>query len=160
MKNILHDKTEQINSTELMIGNILRYKDNNWSGIVEGIFNDYIIVNGIKYNLNDFKPIVITNEILQKLGFICKESKRKSVMDVEYVNKKWILDDWIMLEKEDQDIDEECKHFDENYFEIDSFDCFLNKKYITCFSYIHEFQNFYSSIHKRYKLDVIKLIEG
>lgn len=159
MKNILHDKTEQIDSTGLMRGNILRYKDNTWSSLVEGIFNDYIVVNGINYNINDFKPIVITNEILDKLGFICKESKRKSVMDVEYTNKKWVLDDWIMLEKEDQDIDEECKHFDENYFEIDSFDCFVNKNYITCFSYVHEFQNFYNSLHNGYKLDVSKLLE-
>jgi len=159
MKNILHDKTEQIDSNELMIGNILRYKDNTWSGIVEGIGSDYIIVNDINYNINDFKPIVITNEILENLKFICKESKRKSVMDVEYINKKWILDDWIMLEKEDQDIDEECKHFDENYFEIDSFDCFLDKKYITCFSYVHEFQNFYNSLHNGYKLNITELLK-
>lgn len=159
MKNHLHDKTEPVDSTELMIGNILRYKDNSWSGIVEGIGSDYIIVNGIKYNLNDFRPIVITDEILEILGFICKEDKRKSIKDVEYIHKKWILDDWIILEKEDQDIDAECINFDENYFEIDSFDVFLRNSYVTCFSYVHEFQNFYNSIMLAYKIDINKLLE-
>jgi hypothetical protein len=54
-----------------------------------------------------------------------------------------------MLIKEDQDIDEECIHFDMNYSHDDSFDVFVNDKYITCLSYVHELQNFYYIISNK-----------
>lgn len=99
--------------------------------------------------LGNIKPIIIDDYWLEKFGFKCQTSIKTSIMGVEYTNKRWIFEDWIMVEKEDQDIDAEYIHFDSNYSEDDSFDVFVNGKYVTCLSYVHELQIFYYIISNK-----------
>ena len=89
--------------------------------------------------LGSVKPVLINDYWLEKYNFICKLSNRKSLNNIDYNHKKWIFNDWITIIEEDQD--NNTKHTED-----DSFDVFINNKYITTISYIHQLQNFFHII--------------
>ena len=66
-----------INTNELMIGNLVYYKDNpiEVGGITENSIcffeNNVGVRKGILLKPNEIEPIPITEELLEKCGFVC-----------------------------------------------------------------------------------------
>lgn len=158
MSNIKLSKI--IDYKDLMIGNIICLNGFHFS-IVKSIDDHGIELfdNENYYPHDKILGVIITDEILNILGFYCIETNKKSMMDVEYINKVWSYNGWFNIEKEDQDIHAECVKYNIKYSEEDSFDVFINGNYITCISFVHELQNLFKLTHKNIELDVKKLIK-
>lgn len=149
----------KIDHTKLTLGNLICLKG-FYLSIVKSIDENGIgLLDHDDYYLYDIiSGVPITDEILDELGFYCIETNKKSMMDVEYVNKQWRYEGYITLEKEDQDIHAECIEYKMEYSEEDNFDVHINGNYITCLSYVHEIQNLFKLIYKNTELEVKKLI--
>ena len=76
------------------------------------------------FDLEDAKPIELTEDILLKCGFVKKNKK----------NEYFELDEWITLTEE---ISEEKPV---------SFDFRCKNTYLTCISYLHQLQNLYFAL--------------
>jgi len=100
--------------------------------------------------LNDVRPIIINDYWLNYFKFECIESVKKSITDIVYIHKEWILHDWFLLEKEDQDIDAE--NIGVISEDDTSYDVSINNKYITCISHVHQLQNLYKLLSYREQL--------
>lgn len=130
-----------IDPKQLRLGNIVSLNKDQ-DGVVDTIHEDMITIKGDNDNFHaviNIYPKRINDDILDNINFVCVETPKVSLMGVEYINKKWVFDDWITIEKEDQDIDAELT-YDVN---DDLFDVFMGDKYITCIEHFHELQNLF-----------------
>lgn len=134
-----------IDSKQLRLGNIVQVKI--CDGIVDSIHEHMLTfknINGGFCPIINVSPKRIDDDILKKFGFECIETKKVSIMKVEYISKKYVFGGWMTIEKEDQDIDAELS-FDVN---DDLFDVFFNEHFITTIEHVHELQNLYFTIKK------------
>lgn len=120
-------------------------------GIIDAISNDtkllgqFVLVNDQRYKLSNIKPVLLTKERMQQLGF--REIKNETVKDCWY---------WADKEIREEDLKDEMFYFIVDYegTELNNFanawyfnDRILNMPDVS-FSYVHEIQNFYFALTK------------
>lgn len=135
-----------IDPKQLQLGNIVRVKG-LWDGVVDSIHENMVSfknVDGGFCPIINISPKRIDDDVFRSFKFECIETPKVSIMDVEYVNKVWVFEDWLKIEKEDQDIDAELT------YDVgeDLFDVFVYGHYVTAIEHVHDLQNLYFSLRK------------
>lgn len=84
---------------ELRIGNNVNFRVSNGEnevfgekGRITGILTGYVYINGIRFELKDLQPILLTGEIMVKAGYIKNIVEDLGIWYKIVVNQ-WVLDD-------------------------------------------------------------------